>query len=366
MPTVPTVRLSCASLVVTDGRQGQRARRRFAGLVVATTAAVSMALTACGDSDGGTALETPLPVVGSHDDQASAAASWLARQAGGDHLLATTVDDTPYPDEGLTADAVLALLGTGQSDAAQPLLDALVEPANLDLYVGDGAKAQYAGATAKLAATLSAAGRDPHDVAGRDLVAQLAALEKPSGRLSDMGADDYSQTVSQAWGVVALSRSGAGEAAALAAATSYLAGQQCDDGSFPAALDPTTCTGDVDATSFVVSALVAAHDSGGGVDDDVLARAQKWLEGASTTAGSGTYWRTGTPPAASVNSTAVAALALQDLGIGTGGSVAWLVGQQVTSGAGAGALTLAGKPDARSTAQGALAIAGRGYAAVFG
>ena len=326
--------------------------------LTALTALAALTLTACSST------ETPEPA-GSTGPTLAAEVStgeWLAGQAGEDGLFVAEFDGQVFPDPGLTADAVLALTATGDTVAATAFAEALANPEVVLTYVGDGASTLSVGSTAKLAATLTVAGLDPVTLTGRDLLGELAAREATTGRFTDLGDDDYSQTISQSWAVLALSQAGD----APASAVDFLASQQCDGDGYPAVLAdaPTgTCEADVDATGFAVSALVAA---GVPAQDPRVAGAVDWLSQSVQTDDDGQYWLSAEPAAPSVNSTAVAVLGLRDAGVDDALAQAWLEAQVVESGDDAGAFTVADVPDARATAQALFASSGTGLAELLG
>ena len=298
---------------------------------------------------------------------AAAALEWLGTVERTDGLFTTTFDGTSYPDQGLTLDVLVAALAAKDDAFAKDLAGTFTADV-VDAYAGDGTTAGYAGATAKAAVVLGAAGQE----IASTLDARLATFLGEDGRISDVGGDDYSSTVSQAWGVLALVRSdalaGDGAAARAGKAAAYLAEQQCDDGSYPAALEATECVGDVDSTAFALSALSAYVRSGA---TDVAAEntdgARDWLLGAAVDVDGGRAWQSGEPAATNVNSTAVALVALTDAGVGTTdveGPRTWLAAQTVEADGGT-ALTFDGTaPDARASAQAIPALLGSGLVAL--
>lgn len=347
---------------------------RPAALLLAS--ALVLPLAAC--ADGGTTQPTTTPpatspaptsaapsgdVAGDPATTAAAALAWLGTVERTDGLFTTEFDGTSYPDQGLTLDALVAALGAGDEAFATQLAGAFTADV-VDAYAGDGQESGWAGSTAKAAVVLGAA----HHEAAPTLDARLATFLGEDGRISDVGADDYSSTVSQAWGVLALVRgdalAGDGAAERAGSAARYLAAQQCDDGAFPAALEAATCVGDVDSTAFALSALTAYTVSGAtDLDAAVPDGARAWLLAAASDVDGGRAWFSGEPAAANVNSTAVALTALVDAGVGTddvADARAWLAAQTVTVDGGT-ALTFDGTtPDARASAQAVPALLGRG------
>lgn len=346
-------------------------------LLLATSVTLTLGLLAGCSSDDDTSIApsasgsaspttgaTTAPAQGSGDGeaQAAAAAAWLQSQAAAGTVFQTEFDGVAYDDYGLTGDVVLALLAADEDDAAQTYAEALTTDEAVAAYVGDGTSAQYAGATGKLLAITDAADLPTDSIGGRDLTAELLALQTDEGRFSDLGADDFSQTISQSWAVAAL----ATQDAAPQQAVDYLAAQQCDGAGFPAQLSstaPADCVPDVDATAFAVSALVVA-----GTDDDapVIMQALAWLDSVGATDDAGTSWASADSDGPSVNSTAVAVSALEDGDADASPGISWLLAQQVTDGEDAGAFLLADEPDVRTTAQATVALAGDGLDDLLG
>lgn len=328
-----------------------------------TPAAPSASGSASSTSDGTSAPATgPAQGPGDSEAQAAAAATWLQAQAAAGTVFQTEFDGVAYDDYGLTADVVLALLAADQDDAAQTYAEALSTDEAVAAYVGDGTTAQYAGATGKLLAITEAADLPTTSIGKRDLTAELLALQTDEGRFSDLGADDYSQTISQSWAVAAL----ATQDAAPQQAVDYLAAQQCEGAGFPAQLSssaPADCISDVDSTAFAVSALVVA-----GTDDDapVIMQALAWLDSVGAVDDAGTSWASADSDGPSVNSTAVAVSALEDGDADASAGISWLMAQQVSDGEDAGAFLLADEPDVRTTAQATVALAGEGLDDLLG
>ncbi|MFQ6173352.1 LPXTG cell wall anchor domain-containing protein [Oryzobacter sp. R7] len=211
------------------------------------------------------------------------AADFIARTlaAGGDHYQYPDFDAF---DGGNTIDAMLGLAASGVgADQLGQSLDYL--EANVGGYMGADYDSTFAGPTAKAVIGVLAAGGDPTDAGGLDLVAELQATEGAvePGRFSDLPVDcgyttcDYSNTIGQALGIIALVR--AGEPLSVAS-VDFLVAQQCADGGFRGNLDAQTCVSDPDATAFAAQALVAAGAAEEGAD------ALDWLAAAQNTDGS--------------------------------------------------------------------------------
>ncbi len=253
---------------------------------------------------------------------ADAAAGWLGRQLGADHLVTTTYGGQKYPDYGLTADVVLALdaARTGKV-AARRATSALRR--NVLAYTGGGDAAEhYAGPYAKLVLVAVAQGKSATSFGSgprKDLLAGLQALEcgsatAPStcapgvvGRFSDDSQyGDFSNTIGQSLALIALER--ATRVGPSSAAVTYLIGQQCPAGGFPAQLDAARCRPSVDATGFAVQALRAV---GGRAARAAAADAGRWLKRRQHPNGSFTG-----DGSRNANSTALAAQALTTVGRG--------------------------------------------------
>ncbi|MER7850741.1 peptidase [Kitasatospora sp. NPDC096077] len=292
----------------------------------------------------------------------AAAAGWLARQlVDGDHLV-TVYNGTSYPDQGLTADAVLAFAAAGGSDQAAARATAwLAKPENLTGYLGDGTTSAYAGATAKLLLTAEVRGADPTAFGGVDLPARLRSLLTPSGRFSDRSQwGDYSNAFGQSLALLALQRTPDG---APAQAVDFLVAARCADGGFPVALGQATCAGDPDATALAVQALAATGRT---------ADARAGLDWLTAHQGADGGFATGGATTANANSTGLATEALlagDRFGAGLKGWSRLLKFQQGCSAdpavRGAVAYDASGFNQAtavRATTQAVLGLSGRGLA----
>jgi hypothetical protein len=205
--------------------------------------------------------------------QAAYAAAFIARTlaTGDDHY----VYPGGYPDVGNSIDAVLALdaaeAGSTQADATFGWIED-----NVADYMGYSYDSTFAGPTAKAIIGAVAHGGDPTAFGGVDLIAELKATEGAvePGRFSDLpvdcGADvcDYSTTVSQSLGVIALVR--AGESPSIAS-VDFLLEQQCSDGGFRSNMDADGCASDTDATAFASQALIALGSGATTPNDQALA-----------------------------------------------------------------------------------------------
>jgi LPXTG-motif cell wall-anchored protein len=270
----------------------------------------------------GPAAAWPVPV----EQAAPAAAGWLARQlVDGNHFEATFGDQT-FPDQGLTADAVLAF---DAADVAQDFAKAattwLARGDVLPFYVGDGDQESYAGALAKIALVARAQGKSPKTFGGVNLIERLRALQnETTGRFSDKSQfGDFSNGITQSLAIIALRRAGS-KAEDLTKAVDFLAGSRCaEDGGFPLQFGEQTCASDVDTTAFVIQALLATKRTGdaeGALD---------YLEGVQRDGGG--FGGSGPTSAVNANSTGLAAQALRvgKRGEAADAAVKYLLGQQV-------------------------------------
>jgi LPXTG-motif cell wall-anchored protein len=240
-----------------------------------------------------------------------AAAGWLARQLIDGERLQTVYSGTAYDDTGLTIDGLLAFASAGVSgDAAAKALHWLTTPANAEGYYGEGDNdptTAAAGSLGKLIVALQVAGEDPTALNGTDLVALLLSLQdSTTGRFLEKGPyGDYSNAISESFAEIALARTGA-HPTQTAAGADYLGSLQCADGGWPLDLasTPTKCDSQVDATAYVVQALLAAgRTEAAGEGLDWLVSKQKSNGGFGDEADN--------PSPLNANSTGVAAQALK-------------------------------------------------------
>jgi hypothetical protein len=214
------------------------------------------------------------------EDPAEAGAGWIASKLVGGNHLEVTFDGSSFPDYGLTADAVFAFDAASVAQAAASRATDYLK-ANVGSYVGDGTNESYAGALAKLVNVAAAQGVDPTSFGGRDLVAELSALEcgTPSrtdcpagdtGRFSDKSAfGNFSNGIGQSLALIGLERTTS--TGPSAASVTFLIGQQCDDGGFPEVFNATTCTSSVDTTGFAAQALLLAGPAAAAAAQDAIA-----------------------------------------------------------------------------------------------
>jgi hypothetical protein len=286
-------------------------------------------------------------------DSVSAAAGWLAGQFADDtHLPAPDGDHFDsqfggafFPNYGENADVIFGLAaaraGQAKIDTALGFLAANVD-AYADITNSDGF-GPFDGSLGKLALAAIVAGADPTDVGGSDLMAALAADECPatSTTCTPGAAANIFSGISESFVVLAEARVG-GKSAPTAAALGYLASLQCASGGFTSGTSACgSGAADLDATSYAIMAL---HAAGG--HSAQIADAVSWLESQQAAGG---YWVSQGIP--NVNSSGLAAAALQGEGADVTAARGWLRSQQAAAGtAGAGALKYGGSVDPTTTA----------------
>ncbi|WP_029069791.1 prenyltransferase/squalene oxidase repeat-containing protein [Jonesia quinghaiensis] len=318
--------------------------------------------------------ETPEPTIVPSallDQETLKAASWLESQISESGIVQSDYQGATFPDYGLTLDTALALTAVaGVQDLPVPTAvvnaaEALATQENVLAYTTFD-KDRYVGATAKLAASLDALGYDPSDVAGIDLIAQLEALQMSSGQFADHAQEDYSNTVSQSWGVIALAQYGEDPSSA----ADFLVRQQCDDGgfsmSFVSADTEDECISDPDATAFAVSALAVYEESfgEGARRAGVIDGARDYFDTTANEETVGRSWSDALSGEPSVNTTAVVTVALADAHDDTSSSAqAYLL--SLLHNSPNGVFQVAGLDDTRATAQGVLSLSGLSFTDLF-
>ncbi len=306
---------------------------------------------------------------------APAAAGWLAQQFAGAAGKATPAGDhfnfpgTTFYWSGLTASAVFALAASKSGgDKVAAAISFMQQNVAADANLGQGAHpGPFDGSVATAALAAIVAGADPTNFGGANLLATLksdecSAVSAPVGPTDTtptcpaVGAgNNVFSSVSESLILLAEARAG-GTFAPSTAAVDYFLTLQCSDGGFTVQTNTTGCASDVDATAYAIAALVAL-----GSQPAVLSGAAAWLLGQRQAAG---YWIA--QGGANVDSTGLAASALDATGADTSTSRTWLASQQVTTGpttgtgASRGALKFQGAFDATSsikaTADGLLGL----------
>lgn len=225
----------------------------------------------------------------------------------------------PGADWGLTVDTLYMLAATGRRPAlVQRMGRVLARNANkyTSATFGDVTYVS-AGATAKVLIAADVVGKPVRDFGGTNYRKRLRSFVVASGRLRDRNSDgtDYSNTLTQALGVIAFSRSGR----APQRVVNLLLEQQCPRGYFTLAITPgRSCSragspANVDATALAVQAMIAAKRQGDArVATRRIAKAARWLVGVQ--ARNGSFGSDRKITTRNSNSTGLAAVALADTG----------------------------------------------------
>lgn len=225
-------------------------------------------------------------------EPAQAAANWLVtthQNDDGGYTSFSAGANQGASDVGGTVDALLALAAAG-ADTTETL--AFLEN---DQEAAAAYAAQYGGPAAKLILALTAAGSDPRDIGGYNIVISLTNYLSPTGQYNVTTAFDQSLAI--------LALSAAGEPIPVEAVDWLLDLQTA--GSWD---DGFGTLGNPDATAMAVMALLA---SGLTADEAPVAAARDFLAEAQLPTGG---WAYGPDLPESANSTALVIQALRALG----------------------------------------------------
>lgn len=294
-----------------------------------TVAAVTVATVAAAVPVNATAATAPTDRrKGTH------AAQWQASQLSKGRIHNAQFD---FDDWGLTIDTAIMLAADGtQRDSIRRVTIAIEKNyyANYATFAGD----KFAGPMAKTLLAADVLNQPVRNFGGRNLRKQVLRLVADRGegfevgRLRDSGATDYSNTFTQAYGVLSLARTGGVRQSVV----NYLKKQQCRVGYFR--LEQTrgqNCNqadgrADIDATALAIQALVAARNSGAKVGGLRVKEAVRWLLAVQRRNGS---FGGGVSTAGSnSNSTGLAAqaLALTNHSRAQHRAADWVAGLQIT------------------------------------
>lgn len=227
-----------------------------------------------------------------------------------------------FDDYGLTLDFGLAFDATDKNKLVKKVRQGLAP--NVGAYTGTGGTV-YAGATAKMASFAEAAGANPANYGGVDLIAQLEGTVAESGPITGRIEDtsefgDYANVVGQGFAVRALAEADSPKAGD---ATDFLLQQQCSAGYFRVyfTTDKTaadqSCDGapaaqkkpDTDSTALALLNLIEADDDSPAVKT-AISSGVKWLKGQQKA--NGGFGGGPLTKAANANSTALAAWVLAE------------------------------------------------------
>lgn len=263
-----------------------------------------------------------------------------AAEAAGDYIVSQLSDGHVADDPGgATADVVLALIAVGGHDAAvQESTDWLAAQAGT--YAVDNGPA-----AGKLAVVAAAAGLDPRDFGGVDLVEEIESQIRPDGQCGEFGS-----AFGQSLCLLGLERAGH---TVPQGAVDFLLAFQDDSGAYGFETDGAF-TADNDTSGLTLAALAAVVDHPRAEASAVALRdylrTQQQPEG---------YWTNFSP----VNTTGVVGTAMQLVGDDVSEATTWMVGQQLGDGGLPNVLD-GQTADLMATTQGAMLLAGESYLSV--
>jgi hypothetical protein len=284
---------------------------RIAVAATASLAALAIAPSAQGlpSSSSSSSSTTASLASPRYQHRAALAARWQASQLTQGRIHNGQFD---FDDWGLTVDTGLMLAAEGSHPAQLARLTKAVRNHYTD-YTGTGA-AKYAGAVAKTLVFVKVTRHNSRTFGGVNVRAELMNRIAKSGRLSDKGTADSSNVISQAYGVIGLSRTGGVPQRVV----DYLLKQRCAAGYFRLQEVPhTACrrstdSPDVDATALALQALLSARHHGATVSRKAITGTAAWLVSAQRANGS--FGGGSTTGKSNSNSTGLAANALAATG----------------------------------------------------
>jgi len=189
------------------------------------------------------ALASPV-LAASSDDAVAAALDWLKSQQSADGGFSDGF--SPESNLSATAEAVIAFAAGGQGAGEIKSADG---NSPLDLMQAQAGSIEGIGTLSKVVLALLAAGVDPSDFGGQDLLGQLeAAYDADSGSYGGSLFD-------QALAILALANAGR---TIPDAAADYLMSYQTEDGAWSFIGDTAAQSGDTNTTALVIQALAAA------------------------------------------------------------------------------------------------------------
>ena len=214
-----------------------------------------------------------------YQERATLAARWQASQLTDGRIYNR---EFKFDDWGLTIDTGLMLTAAGTTPHRLATLEGQVRQHFYQDYAGGGTAA---GALAKTLLFASELGADVRNFGGRNVRADVldhvqgagAGLEQ--GRISDTGKKDYSNVLTQSYGVLALAPTGG----APQPVVDYLLRQRCAAGYFRLSeVVGETCRQsgsdpDIDATAVGLQALQAAAQHGASVPARAIDKSVAWL-----------------------------------------------------------------------------------------
>ena len=260
-------------------------------------------------------------------DRADRAATWESTQLRNGRIRNVQFD---FPDWGLTLDTYFGLVAAGNrpGDARKVIRTVSANARKYVSFEGDF----FAGSVAKLLLARRVAGLDASlGQENLQLRRKLERLVTASGRVSDSGADDFSNTIGQAFSVLAFARSGSLPPSTVR----FLLRQQCDRGYFRLAMSSTSCDrddsrADVDATGYALQALLIARREGVALPAGAVRDTAAWLRRVQRA--DGAFGGVGPTSGVNTNSTGLAAQALTAAGRDRAAAAAqdWIARLQLT------------------------------------
>jgi len=197
------------------------------------------------------------PALAASDGAAEQGLNWLKGQQNSDGGFSNGF--SPESSLAVTADAIIALAAGGQDAGA---VQSAEGASPLDFVYGQvqAGQAEGVGMQAKVVIALVAAGLNPSNFAGRDLVGQIkAAYDADSG---SYGSSIFDQAL------VLLALANAGQAVP-EGAVDYLLAYQTTDGAWNFMGDTAALSGDTNTTALAIQALASAgrkDDTGRALD----------------------------------------------------------------------------------------------------
>src|SRR5699024_8007175 len=191
------------------------------------------------------------------------AAQWLSDEVNNGLLHFPDTGNGEYDDVGMSLDVLLALQAAEQAPKTRTaIIDAAAKHINeySSSPTDQGGDSVYAGSTAKAIVAAQAAGRDPADFGGVDLVERLESVVTDDGRIADDSEfGDHANVIGQAYAAEALAEA---DSAMAEPVRDFLLEQQCDSGAFTENFDAGCDEPSLDTTSIAVTALSHAEAAG--------------------------------------------------------------------------------------------------------
>jgi hypothetical protein len=266
--------------------------------------------------------------------KADRAADWLADELERNRMPSQFEG---YIDWGLTVDTLFALSAEGSKTRRVNKITRVLAK-HVEDYAGGGTE-RYAGASAKLLVAAKVARKNVRDFGGHNLRARVlnrvagrqAGFEH--GRLRDRSEyGEFSNTISQSFGVLGLSRTGG----APRSTVDFLLKQRCHAGWFRLNEESDQrCRArqddaDVDATAYAIQALVSARAHGARLPNGAVRESSSWLVRAQKD--NGAFGGGTSTKGANTNSTglAVQALVATDRDRAAARAMRWVAKLQLT------------------------------------